>query len=128
MRDGGKVGRGLKSNERPNCPESGEVILTAGQARALSKSDRRQAQRVEILNVLDPGLVDERIAANPGIVLNVIEYRAPRLSRRSFRSQSAVKVLRETQRQKKQCIATEALVELTPSYACGRLSKKFSFD
>jgi len=49
----------------------GEVILNEEQMRKLV-AGRSAAPKVEIVNVVDPSAVDERIASNPGAVLNVI--------------------------------------------------------
>jgi hypothetical protein len=62
---------GFAAHEVPIVAHRGEVILNEDQMRKLV-AGRSSAPKVEIVNVVDPGAVDERLAANPGAVLNVI--------------------------------------------------------
>lgn len=66
---------GVVGDEMMTVQRRGEVTFTPDQMQALGKAmgggDKRPVQITNV-NVVDPALVDERIAANPNIVLNVL--------------------------------------------------------
>jgi TP901 family phage tail tape measure protein len=67
-------GGGMAGDEVPIVAHRGEGVFTEDQMEALGQAinggDRQRP--VEIINVADPSMVDERIAANPDATLNVI--------------------------------------------------------
>lgn len=67
-------GGGIAGDEVPVIAHRGEGIFTEEQMAALGQAINGQERQkpVEIINVADPSMVDERIAANPDAVLNVI--------------------------------------------------------
>jgi len=67
-------GGGIAGDEVPIVAHRGEGVFTKDQMAALGQavSGGDRSQPVEIINVADPSMVDERIAANPDAVLNVI--------------------------------------------------------
>lgn len=67
-------GGGVAGDEVPVVAHRGEGIFTEEQMEALGQAiNGGERQRpVEIINVADPSMVDERIAANPDATLNVI--------------------------------------------------------
>jgi hypothetical protein len=64
----------VAGDEVPIVAHRGEGIFTEEQMEALGQAiNGGERQRpVEIINVADPSMVDERIAANPDATLNVI--------------------------------------------------------
>lgn len=78
MHDGGIVGGrryaggGVAGDEVPIIAHRGEVIFNESQFSGLMKGMAGKSQRVEIINVTDPAMIDERIAANPGALINVV--------------------------------------------------------
>ena len=82
---GGMVG-GLSSGERPIIAEAGEQVVTRDgakqiRARMSDKSAPAPAQSVQILNVVDPQMIEAAIAKNPGIILNAIGGNASKVNR-----------------------------------------------
>lgn len=63
---------GVVGDEVPIIARKGEGVFTAEQMKALGENGKRGAQKVEIINVVDPRMIDEHISANPQAVLNVI--------------------------------------------------------
>lgn len=79
MHSGGVVGAsrypmgGVAGDEVPIIAHRGEVIFNEEQFGGLMKGmSSGKGQRVEIINVTDPSMIDEHLARNPGAVLNVI--------------------------------------------------------
>lgn len=66
------AGGGVAGDEVPIIAHRGEVVLNEDQFGQMINGNRREQQKVEVINVMDPGMVDERLAANPNAVLNVI--------------------------------------------------------
>ncbi len=62
---------GVAGDEVPVIAHRGEVILNEDQQGSLMKG-MSQRPKVEVINVMDPAMVDERLAKNPGAVVNVI--------------------------------------------------------
>jgi TP901 family phage tail tape measure protein len=62
---------GLAGDEVPIIAHRGEEILTEEESKAKS-SGGGGGQKVEIMNVVDPRMVDERISQNPSLILNII--------------------------------------------------------
>lgn len=73
---GGTVG--MSSGERPIIAESGEQVLTRDGAKDIRArlGDKAKTaapvQSVQIMNIVDPSLIEAAIAKNPGIILNAI--------------------------------------------------------
>lgn len=70
-------GGGVAGDEVPIVAHRGEVVFTEEQMAALGQSigaagGGQRDKKLEILNVTDPRMVDERLAANPQAVLNVL--------------------------------------------------------
>lgn len=84
---GGQVG--LKPGEEPAILEKGETVLNKEDTAAMKKrltepgkpASQAGGQAVTILNYQDPRQVQEFIATNPGIILNVIAGNLPAVRR-----------------------------------------------
>lgn len=64
---------GVAGDEVPVIAHRGEGIFTEEQMSALGEAVRGgQSRKVEVVNVTDPRMVDERLAQNPDAILNVI--------------------------------------------------------
>jgi TP901 family phage tail tape measure protein len=63
---------GLAGDEVPIIAHRGEEILTEEESKAKAAGGGGGAQNVEIMNVVDPRMVDERISQNPSLILNII--------------------------------------------------------
>jgi hypothetical protein len=63
---------GLAGDEVPIIAHRGEEILTEEESKAKAAGGGGGAQNVEIMNVIDPRMVDERISQNPSLILNII--------------------------------------------------------
>jgi tape measure domain-containing protein len=76
--DGGIVG-----DEMPMVARKGEVYFTPEQMNALGKAmgGGRTQQKVEVVNVFDDRMIEERLAANPAAILNVISRNANAVKR-----------------------------------------------
>lgn len=62
---------GLAGDEVPIVAHQGERVLTKEQSRAMEAGGSR-SKEVQIINVLDERMVDERIESNPNAILNVM--------------------------------------------------------
>lgn len=67
---GGAVG-----DEQLIMGRRGEVIFTPEQIKMLGGNQKQSGKGVEILNVFDEKLIDQRLAANPDLVVNAISRR-----------------------------------------------------
>ncbi len=66
---------GVVGDEVPIVARKGEVIFTPEQMKALSQGGGKQGRTqppIQILNVTDPSMIDEHIASNPNLIMNVI--------------------------------------------------------
>lgn len=62
---------GIVGDEQPIIARRGEGVFTPEQMAAIGQSKGR-AQKVEIINVTDPRMIDEYLAQNPNAILNVL--------------------------------------------------------
>jgi hypothetical protein len=84
-----RFGGVIASGERPIIAEAGEQVLTRDQAKDIKSrlnadskpQERQRQQNVTILNVMDMRQVDEHLANNPGVLLNVMSRHAPKIRR-----------------------------------------------
>lgn len=67
---GGAVG-----DEQLIMGRRGEVVFTPEQIKMLGGNQKQSGKGVEILNVFDEKLIDQRLAANPDLVVNAISRR-----------------------------------------------------
>lgn len=78
MHDGGMVGGasyvsgGVAGDEVPIIAKRGEVILNEDQLKNVFGGGGGKSQRIDIINVSDPGMIDEYLASNPGAVINIV--------------------------------------------------------
>lgn len=75
--DGGIVG-----DEVPVIARKGEGVFTPEQMAAMGGGgNQKQPQKVEIINVTDPRMIDEYLSANPQAVLNIVNRNRHTLKR-----------------------------------------------
>lgn len=79
------AGSGLVGDEMALVARRGEVMFTPEQMKELGKvmagNQTQNNRKVEIANYFDPKMVDERIAANPHIVVNAVTQQRKQVKR-----------------------------------------------
>lgn len=79
----------IPSGDKPVLAEAGEEVLTRDQAKDIkgrlngsgSKQQAAPQQSVQILNVVDPSLIEQHLAANPNMILNAIGSQPSKVKR-----------------------------------------------
>lgn len=86
---GGGTVPGVSGGETPIVAEPGEQVLTRDQAgdikqrlgKAGKASEQPRSQAVNIVNVVDPGMVRDVLARDPSIIINVLSSNAAKVKR-----------------------------------------------
>jgi tape measure domain-containing protein len=77
-------GGGVTEDEVPIIARKGEGVFTPEQMAAMGQmasGTSARPQKIEIINVVDPRMIDEHLAANPNAILNVVNRNKGQLRR-----------------------------------------------